>query len=308
MEQKLNEQIKVGFFVFMGLVITMFIIFMLGREKKLFESHFRLNAYFNDISGLRTGAPVYLAGISVGFVDSIQFNKELKDQKVKVVLRISENYQQRIREDSMASIVTQGLLGDKMIFVSVGSHEKNQLKDGDDIKAEMVKSFYEYFDRAGKLMDTFESVGNNLNKLLEGDEGEKHKKSFAGIMKSLDNIMAKIDRGEGFAGALVNDPDGKQLVKNMNQLVNNFSGVLGGHGPGTSVALRQTLFNLSDASYDLKILLDRIEKGDGTIGGLVKDPTVYYELRTLLGKANRNKIVRAVIRGTLDTNDKNLNE
>lgn len=308
MEQKINEQIKVGFFVLMGLVITMFIIFMLGREKKLFESHFRLNTYFNDISGLRTGAPVYLAGISVGFVDSIQFNKELKDQKVKVVLRISENYHERIREDSIASIVTQGLLGDKMIFVSVGSHEKNKIKDGGDIKAEMVKNFYEYFDRAGKLMDTFESVGNNLNKILEGDEGDKHKRTFVGIMKSLDNIMAKIDHGDGFAGSLINDPDGKQLVKNMNQLVNNLSGMLGGHGPGTSVALRQTLFNLSDASYDLKNLLDRIEKGDGTIGGLMKDPTVYYELRTLLGKANRNKIVRTVIRGTLDTNDKNLNE
>ncbi|MBI2337184.1 MAG: MCE family protein [Deltaproteobacteria bacterium] len=302
MEERLSDQIKVGVFVLVGLLVTASIIFMLGREKKLFSSHYKLVTYFNDISGLRVGAPIHLAGITVGFVDAITFTKDPANKDVKIILRISAEYKDRIREDSEASIVTQGLLGDKAVFVSVGTPDQKVLKDGEVLKGGNVPSFTEYFDKAGELLDNINKVSVNLNKMLEGEEGEKTKKSFAGIMRSVDNILAKVDKGDGLLHALIYDPEGKAVVHNLAVLTGSWAGQSG------STNLARIFANLKDASYDLKTILDRLEKGDGTLGGLIKDPTVYYELRTLLGKANRNKIVRAVIRGTLATQDQQINE
>jgi phospholipid/cholesterol/gamma-HCH transport system substrate-binding protein len=67
-----------------------------------------------------------------------------------------------------------------------------------------------------------------------------------------------------------------------------------------------TIANFESMSKNMKEISSTIEQGEGSVGGLINDPTVYYDLMTLLGNANRNKILRTVIRATLATNEKDL--
>lgn len=256
-------QIQVGAFVAIGLLLAMMVIFLLGSEKKLFETHYTLVCLFDDISGLREGATVQLAGIHVGTVRQILFEEKIEKKKVKLVLKISKRFQDRIRADSRATIVTQGLLGDKMVFVSVGSAEAEILKDGSILPSESPSGFAEVLQKGDVLLKNVNDVALQVKDILD-----------------------EVKTGEGLIHGVIYNPHGEELVNDLKLIAEN----------------------LSEASRHIAGVTRKIDSGQGTIGALVNDATLFNDLKTLLGKANRNKLIRAVIRYTLKTKDENLLE
>lgn len=261
--KRFNEQVqvKVGAFVAVGLFFLFLVIFLLGSEKNLFEHSYDLVCWFTDISGLRVGAPVQLAGINVGTVGKIHFDARLEKKQVKLTLGISSRFKERIREDSVATIVTQGLLGDRLVSISVGSPDKKILNNGDELPASSPTGFSELVDKGKELLDNANKSAENVNAILEEIRG-----------------------GKGLIHGLVYDPEGEKLVSEAGKVAEN----------------------LSEASANMEEILARIERGEGTLGALVNDPTLFDDMKTLLGKANRNKLIRAVIRETLRTREENL--
>ena len=122
-------EFKVGVFVAVGLVFAMATIFMVGGEHKFLQRQYTLYTNFDDIAGLRVGAPVQLAGLKVGFVDEIQLSSDVDKKQITVVVKIQKEFMKRIRADSEAAIETQGLLGDKFIYISMGSETEQVLKN-----------------------------------------------------------------------------------------------------------------------------------------------------------------------------------
>src|SRR5262245_35983783 len=95
-------------------------IYALGARTRLFEPRYTIHAEFTEVGGLAEGATVRLAGVQIGRVSDVR----LPDQpgsKVRVDLNISRRYSNRIRRDSIARIETQGLLGDKIVEITVGT-------------------------------------------------------------------------------------------------------------------------------------------------------------------------------------------
>lgn len=292
------QQVRVGIFVTMGLALSMLVIFLLGDLSGILEQQYKLIARFEDISGLRLGAPIYLAGINVGKVDNIQFPHDLKETKVVVTLALQKTYQDRIRGDSVASIVTQGLLGDKAIFVTVGSAKEGELKGGDEIKIKQGLSLDTFAEKGGELIE-------NINELTEKVNG----------------LLTDVKNKDSLVNALLYDPQGKEIIHDLSGMVNSAKGIVREiqNGRGVLHALiydptkqnvgekfSKTVANFETVSQNLSAVSGKIEQGEGSIGGLINDPTVYYDLMTLLGNANRNKLLRTVIRATLSTNEKDL--
>lgn len=244
-----------------GFLLTMMVIFLMGSEKKFFESHYSIVCFFDNISGLREGATVQLAGINVGSVKKILFETDLERKKVKLVLSISERFQDRIRQDSIASIETQGLLGDKMVFISVGSPEKDILKDGAKITSRPPSDF-------SKLIEKGDTLLGNVND----------------VAKDIKDIVGEIRKGKGVIHSLVYDTKGAELLTDFQNLARN----------------------LNRVGSNLAQVTDKINRGRGTIGALVNDASLFNDMKTLLGKANRNKLIRAVIREVLKTKDERL--
>jgi phospholipid/cholesterol/gamma-HCH transport system substrate-binding protein len=130
MRQSRAIDVSTGLFVLLGLVAIVFLVTQISnREFSLTETAFRLKAQFENIGGLKTGAPVKIAGVTIGRVESIDYDMQLL--KAIVTLRIDQRYDE-IPNDSDASIFTAGLLGGQYIGISPGGSEE-YFKDGDQV-------------------------------------------------------------------------------------------------------------------------------------------------------------------------------
>jgi len=303
MKKQFLTEVRVGLFVLFGLVVMTTLVFMLGSEGRLFERHYKLLARFNDISGLRIGAPVQLAGLDVGMVEGIRFEKSLQERQITIVLRINKNYEDRIRADSVTTVNTQGLLGDKYIFISVGSETEPILKNGDYVKSEETTPIFALAEKAGKIMDDIGEVSQDIKQMFKTVEGEKGG-DLRATLKSVRTTLEQVENGPGLAHALIYDPKGKEVVANLDRALSGIGDLTG--EAGKKKATKGMIANLQQASGDLKDILAGIRRGEGTLGMLVRDPELYNELRTFLGKANRSKLVKSVIRATLEENDKQI--
>jgi phospholipid/cholesterol/gamma-HCH transport system substrate-binding protein len=130
MRQSRAIDVSTGLFVLLGLVAIVFLVTQISnREFSLTETAFRVKAQFENIGGLKTGAPVKMAGVTIGRVESIDYDMQL--MKAIVTLRIDQRYDE-IPNDSDASIFTAGLLGGQYIGISPGGSEE-YFKDGDQV-------------------------------------------------------------------------------------------------------------------------------------------------------------------------------
>jgi len=121
-------ELGVGVFVLLGIICVGYLTIRLGEVEVLRDNYYYLSARFTSVTGLKVGAQVEIAGVQVGQVDSISLDS--KELVAMVRLKIKEGVQ--ISEDSIASVQTAGLLGDRFIQLSPGGSDQ-VLKSGDRI-------------------------------------------------------------------------------------------------------------------------------------------------------------------------------
>jgi phospholipid/cholesterol/gamma-HCH transport system substrate-binding protein len=118
-EQQENRlKIRVGSFVLAAIILFVTFVLTVGSRTRMFEDRYPLRAAFRSAEGLLVGAPVRLAGLTVGRVTSIGFEGDPRDKRIVVELSLDRRYQERIREDSAATISTIGMVGDKYVEIA----------------------------------------------------------------------------------------------------------------------------------------------------------------------------------------------
>jgi len=258
MKPSTSTEIKVGIFVVAILVLFGAAIFTIGSHQEYFQRQYTLWASFSNISGLIVGAPVRLAGLTVGRVNAIRFPEDTETKTITVELKISKDVQKRIREDSIASIQTMGLLGDKYVEISLGSPEQAVLPDEARIDSIDPIDLLEY---ATKLEETIDAVNT--------------------ILIDVKEVSGQIRGGKGLLHALLYDPAGGELVNNL------------AVASGSADELMQ---DLSSTAKSVNAIVKKVERGEGSLGGIINDPTVYEDLKVVLGGAKRSKTIKALIR------------
>ncbi len=282
-----------------GILLFMMAIFFLGSKMNILQRYYELICYFDKVNGLRVGAPVQLAGINVGFIDSISFedrteevdvmvsrvDQQLKKLpplmkkkqvtvKVKAVMKIDRAYQERIRTDTVASIQTQGLLGDRMVFLTVGSQDARPLKSGEVVSQVIDPSgFNQLVYEGSELIQRAKSFLDNSTGFISNTDS---------FVTRLNTIMDQVIDGDGFAHEVFYNKEHQQAFSKLDEILGNFE----------------------KASVNFSQVSDKINTGKGTLGSLVNDDSLYQDIKMLLGKANRNKLIRSVIRYTLETKEK----
>jgi len=118
MTDKTGYILKLGMFVIIGGFLFMVAIYLIGKNRNLFGETFELKSHFSNVSGLKVGNSVRFAGINIGTVKQIEF---VSDSSVVVMVVIKEEVHQYIKTDAMASIGSDGLMGDKVLTISPGS-------------------------------------------------------------------------------------------------------------------------------------------------------------------------------------------
>src|SRR5215831_12128793 len=123
-------QLRIGGFILAGLGVFLAIIYLLGAQARYFERKYDLIAEFTQVGGLLEGATVRLAGVQIGRVTKVELPPQ-PGGKVRVTLTVARRFSDRIRKDSEVRIATQGLLGDKLVEISIGSPNQPPAQPGE---------------------------------------------------------------------------------------------------------------------------------------------------------------------------------
>jgi phospholipid/cholesterol/gamma-HCH transport system substrate-binding protein len=193
----MSRTARLGAFILGTLAILATGIFIIGGKKYLFTSTYELKTKFANVAGLQAGADVMVGGLHSGTIRSIDLPDKPGEQ-MTVVMQLNQSTRRIIRQDSQASIQTEGLLGNQYVAVSFGSADKPEIKDGDTISGIPPLEMSELLDKANGLLGQGQAAMVNINQVAE------HLKS----------VSAKIDSGNGTVGALVND---KALYENLDK-------------------------------------------------------------------------------------------
>lgn len=181
---------KLGLFTTIGLALFIAGVLYIGAQRNLFDSTFRVKAVFKTVSGLMVGNKVRFSGIDVGTVDNIQI---MSDTTVLVEMVVKSKVNKFIKKDAVASIASDGLMGDKMIMISPGSFNAPKIADnGMMISHESAE---------------MEEIMENVKTTTENAEI---------ITDQLAEVMIKLNHGKGAMGRMLNDESfGKNLSSTM---------------------------------------------------------------------------------------------
>lgn len=348
-----SREFKVGAFTLAGLLVVGLVVFLVGEERKLFDSKLLYLATFQDVQGLRRGSPVRMGGVDIGAVTEVAYGDSPEDKRIHVKMDIVKGEARRIRQDSVATIEGKGLLGDKMVVITVGSQKLPQIPVGGEVPSKEGDDLTALMGKLGTITGQVEKVVTNLERTTDALADSKLHGDLKQSVESVSGILKSVDAGDGYVGKLIKSPEESQrlsqVMRNLEQATAQLSqttasinailarvergpglahevlygeesskavsqfggaadelrltlkGIREGNGIARSVIYgdegsQQLVANLNQMSGDLKQIVADVRSGKGTLGALLVDPSVYEDLKVVLGNVERNKALRALVR------------
>ena len=249
---KKTSTVKLGIFIFLGITILVVAIFMLGGKEQLFSSTFNVKAYFKTVQGLKSGATVRLSGIDVGTVRNVQIVNDTTG-RVQVTMGIKEDVGRFIRTDTRATIETEGLVGNKVVVLEIGSASAERVRDGGTIRTKEPMSISAVIEETQGVMQYTKQM-----------------------TKDLSEIVARVNRGEGSIGKLLVDDelytDATNLTKRADKSLQSITGefdkvtdLFNNLGEG----VKSVVTNVDSTVADLDSILTGVKEGRGILGEML---------------------------------------
>lgn len=227
-ESPVGRRFRVGLVVLIALVFLMLGVLMVGRRAHLFTAKLPYQTQFKSASGLVSGNPVRLNGVTVGNVLEVNLSPDPADQTVRVVYEVDRKIRTRLRTGTTASIKTIGLLGDKYIELSGGKPEEPIVEPGGQIAAAPVAGLEDILAGGGDLVTDLGGIARSLKSILGRMEKGGVGQNLNSTLLSLSEVLGKINRGESLAGKLLADRRyGEQTGASLTGAVNSLRNVLG---------------------------------------------------------------------------------
>lgn len=208
MYTKMNFELKVGIFIFIGIVILAVIVFSIGNFYTV-KRGYTLNVVFSFANGISIGAPVRYSGVEVGEVQNIEVYFDEKENRplVKLLVWVSQNTW--INENARANINTLGLLGEKYLEITPGTREARLLKNGETLRGQDPVSTEEIARFTKELVLKVGSLIESINKVISDEELLASLKNTAANVETLTldmrNFIATAKEGKGTIGRLLSD-------------------------------------------------------------------------------------------------------
>jgi len=358
MKTTAGTRLRVGIFVMVSLVIGASVAFAIGSQENVFSPKTTYFTIFQDVGGLQRGNTVRVAGVNVGSVTEVIIGDS---GRIEVYFRVIDDATHLIRGEpgasligegpkpSFAAIGSKGLLGDRIIEITVGSDEYPEwdpeqaipVSVGGGIMALAERALVEVEGTAHNLRlatDPFsdqefsndlKETARNLAKasgVIANGEGTIGRlmndvelgrdvkgavkelraagKQVAQLSKNLNKITEDVQTNDGTAHALLYGTEGADAIRNIRDTFGQLNTILTDVREGDG-AVNQLIYgelgesfmdNLQNASDDIAFLTKETREGKGTIGALLTDPSVYEDIKRLVGDLERNDILRALVR------------
>ena len=206
-------KVRLGLFVAGGLALFILAIFIIGKQKNLFNPVYSLNATFYNVSGLQVGNNIRFSGINIGTVNNITI---INDSTVRVDMSIKKEVKKFIKKDSEVAIGSEGLIGDRLLIITQGSTNAPLAMEGQQLASkEPVET--------DAIMASLKVTAGNAEI----------------ISLQLAEIMTKINGGNGTLGRLIQDT---AIAENLNQTIVNLKKSSKGLGENMEAAKHNFLF------------------------------------------------------------------
>ena len=274
------DQLKVGALILVALIIVAVAILKLGQSGNLFGKRYHLVAFVNNVSGLRIGGPVTVAGQLAGSIDDIRFLPPDADtlHNLKIILQVNQSLQSQVREDSRAKIKTQGLLGDKVLDITVGTPRYAPLKEGDTV---LIAPAVDY-----------EAVVSQASGVIA---------EVAGVTRQLQRVTDQINRGQGTLGQLLTN---RTLYDQLNSTLLRTSALMARleNPRGTIGRLLDDpslYYGLSRAVASADSMIGAMNRSNGTFGRLLRDDALYMRMVSVVARADSLVSVMSAGNGTM---------
>jgi phospholipid/cholesterol/gamma-HCH transport system substrate-binding protein len=193
----MSRAARLGAFIIATLAILVAGIFLIGDRQYLFSSTYKLKTQFSTVVGLDEGAEVRVGGVHSGSVRRIELPKNPTD-KITVVMDLQRSTHDIVKQDSVAAIQTEGLLGNEYVSISFGSANGSNVRDGDMIASKPPLVIADLIVKTDAILDSSKEALNNTTVATA----------------NLKSITTKIDNGQGTIGALIND---KKMYNELDQ-------------------------------------------------------------------------------------------
>jgi len=313
-------ELKVGLLTVAALFVAAVVIFMISGEGGFFWQRYELKTTFSNVAGLKSGAPVRVAGVEVGSVSSVEFS----GAEVVVTFEVSREMQPRITSESRAAIGSVSLLGESALDVTP-SMEGTPVPEGGLVPsvrspgqlADVAEGATKSLEQATALLRDIRAGKGTVGKLFTDDNLYKEIESFVGAadavaralrdgrgtagrlmndeavydrlegaLRNLQTMTARLNAGEGSLGRLMNDP---AFADSLTSTTRNLDGIAGrinrGEGTAGKLVTDTALYERMDSlTARLDTLVERLNDGQGTAGRLLQDRELYENLNTATGE------------------------
>lgn len=281
------RNIKIGIFTALALAIFGVALMVLGKKSGFFQTSYRLEAQFSQVQGLKVGQPVWLNGLEVGLVERIRL-EDPSSQGIEVVMAVDRGYKRWIRADSVAFLETKGLLGDKIVNISMGSESAEPLADGATITTSPPVDLGSVMADAGRIISGVDQLVKAVNGLTEDlsagrgtlgkliSDDQLYTETRATVTE-LKGLVQGLRKGEGTLGRLVRD---EGLYDRIDKLV---AQVESGEGNLGKLIYEEDLYaDLASATSSLATILATVETAEGSAGKALMEPGLHDDLQELV--------------------------
>ena len=283
MDKTLRKNILLGFFVLIGMALFIAAIFLVGSKNEMFAKTFPITAKFNNATGLKAGSNVRYNGVKVGIVKAVNL---VNDTTVQVDMQIEESKRSFILTTAIATVASDGLMGDKLVNIAAGKGVGMQVHNGDVLQAsnplntdKILQTLSQSNENIRVITDNLKTLTTDINSgngpiqmlYKDGEVAKSLKQSFGNlgaitnkvldVSTSLQDITAQIQHGNGALGEIINDTT----------LSRNLAYTMG--------KLKETSDALNTASGKLSETINHANSGNGTLNMLLTDTAFSATLR-----------------------------
>lgn len=312
------SELRVGAVTLLSLAaLAVTILYVGAGGGRPLRPRYELRALMSDVNGLKPGAPVRVGGVEVGTVTRVDFGGERARGMVEVAMRLDTRVKDRVTSESLATLGSLGLLGEKAVDIASSSRGtpledqgyvaaavedpfKGLLSDASDSTShlrrilsrldagegligkalrddELYTRMVDVSVRLQNVMSKLESQTGPLGRIVNDRELAER---LAGSIQGLETVVKRVERGEGTFGALSRDAEFAAELKSAVRRLDEVMGRLDrGEGTAGRLLTDDVLFErMSDASGRLGSVLARLEKGEGSAGRLLHDDQLYQNL------------------------------
>ncbi|WP_395043993.1 MlaD family protein [Flavobacterium sp.] len=263
---------KLGIFVIIGIVLFIVTIYFIGINRNLFGSNFSLKSEFKNVSGLKEGSNVRLSGISIGTVNKIYF---ISDSLVLVKMLIKKDVQKYIKTDAIASIGSDGLVGDKVLIITSGTSSKKVVKNN-----AVIESYVSI-----EIEDIMRSVQKSAN---NAEIITKQLIRFSYKMNNEKGLLSKIMTNKNFANSvestIVNLEISAKELAEFTPKINNPNGAVSKIFTDNEFAnkIENAISNIQNSTKDIGTFTAKINNDDSFLSKLLTDKKFAEKLETTL--------------------------